>query len=71
MGLYTGSINRNDLNGYDDVVTTHTEDKDYPHPYVNLTNKDRSHEYYQNPDAILEKGVEGPTSEYAHIDDGK
>ena len=56
---------------YDDVVTTHTEDKDYPHSYVNLTDEGRSQEYYQNPGATLEKGVKGPTSEYAHIDDGK
>ena len=68
----TRSTNRNNLlDDYDDVVTTHTRDKDYPHTYTVLIDKERSHDYYQNPDATCthcqESGIKGPTSDYAHI----
>ena len=72
VDLSTRSTNRIDLDEYDDVVTRHTHNKDYIHTYVDLTDKVRSHEYYQNdPGAIQEKGLQGPTSEYAHTDKGR
>ena len=61
VGLGTGSTE------YDDVVTTHTHDKeDYPHTYVDLTDKVRLQEYYQNAGATQEIGLK---SEYYINDD--
>ena len=75
VDVSTQSTNRNNsLDDYDDVVTTHTRDKDYPHTYTDLMDKERSYDYYQNPDATCtqESSIKGPTSEYAQIsDDGQ
>jgi hypothetical protein len=72
----TTNRNNNLLEDYDDVVTTHTHDRDYPHIYTDLTDEARSHDYYQNPDATVtqEGGMKEPTSDYAHniiTDDGE
>ncbi len=69
----TGSNRNNLLEDYDDVVTTHTHDKHYPHIYTDLTDEARSHDYYQNPDATQEGGMKEPTSDYADViaDDGE
>ena len=76
VNVSTRSTNRNNLlDDYDDMVTTHTHDKDYPHTYTDLMDKDRSHDYYQNPDVTCtqESCIKGPTSDYAHTisDDGE